>query len=272
MKIPPQNSVLYLVGTVHNDPDGNYRLRTLLDQLSPHRIVLELSSDRAQEFLSHTLEDRMREHEATIASWKKQGLVLTPEQRERSLQLARFKNKDYGFELDASLAYQQKHPAASIIYGDLPLPSTQESAAFVAGLRETFGMEKNSPLTADMQTNILQGLQSSIENYMYTLRQGVEENYRNALDSSAALTEMAHNPDLFEALALGLSPEARESFRFIVNPERNTSLARSIREGYTPQQTTISVMGIAHLYLVASLLEDLHPELVCLHEVPIPQT
>ncbi len=108
------NTPLYLIGTVHTDPDGNYRLGTLLERLTPERIVLELSPDRAQGFLSHTLEDKMREHEATIQSWKKQGFVLTSAQQEQLLQLARFKDGNYGFELHAPLAYQQRHPSAQL--------------------------------------------------------------------------------------------------------------------------------------------------------------
>lgn len=254
---------LYLVATAHTDPDGMARLSLLLNHIKPRRILLEISEDRAKEILSRSIDDKMLEHEKDLDNWARNGFILTPEQRAQILTLARFKNSNYGFELRGSLAYQQEFPECDVKYIDVCLPT--ERLSFIAGLREAVGMEQK--LTPQMRQNILQGLQLPVELHIQAYREDIEGEYQQAPQKATMLEEMSRNEEFFERVARGLSNQAKESIRYVIDPKRNSDMAARIREYHTSGGTSVAVMGAAHAYLIAPLVKDLSPALFPLNMV-----
>jgi hypothetical protein len=257
---------LYLFGTVHTDPDGAFRLGSALEFVSPDKIFIEISEDRTHALFANTLEDKMREHEENIASWEEQGFTLTPDQRTRLLEIARFKNKDYGYELTAPTNYQTVHPQTEIHYVDL----AAKSAEFTNGLREAFNMP-SPQLTETQKRNILAGLEHSVEAHQRSFRILAEREYGESMDSAVYMRMMAENPELLEKETRHLTPEAREAFYHVVSPERNNAIAQGIRDGHNAKVVSAGVMGAFHLYIVAGLLEDLKPNVILLNQIPVPQ-
>src|SRR3989344_2874850 len=123
---------LYIIGTVHTDSDGTSRLDALLTRLSPRKIFLEISEDRAQAILSETIDDELQKHETKMDEWAQKGFVLTSKQRSKLLKLARLKGENYGFEIRCSVEYQQKHPEVEIKYIDI-------EGDYTGGLQELTG-------------------------------------------------------------------------------------------------------------------------------------
>ncbi len=261
---------IYLIGTAHTDPDGPYRLDKMLKDFSPKRIFLEISDDRAKEILSSSIDDKMRVHEETIEEWTKQGFVLTPDQREKLLELARFKNRSYGFEVKCPLDYQRNHSEVEINYVDLSASSVGTKKRFTEGLREAFGMQ-NERLTPEMKAKVLYGLQFPIKTHIADFRGQVEFEYQRSQMTAAYLQAMGNDPEVFERETVGLSAQAKASLLRVVDPERNDAIARGIREGHKDDSNSVGIMGASHLYLVAALLEDLDPQVELLNLVPVPK-
>ena len=257
---------LYLFGTVHTDPDGAFRLDQALEFAFPDKIFIEISEDRTHALFANNIEDKIREHEENIASWEKQGFVLTLDQRTRLLEIARFKNKDYGYEVTSPTNYQEANSHVEIHYVDL----AAKSAGFTEGLREAFNMPPPQ-LTDAQKRNILAGLDYPVEAHVRSFRTLAEREYQGAIESAAYLRMLGENPEFLERETRNLSPEAREAFYHVVSPERNNAIAQNIRGKHNAEITSVGVMGASHLYIVADLLEDLEPKVILLNQVPVPQ-
>ncbi|HIH12063.1 TPA: hypothetical protein HA241_07785 [Candidatus Woesearchaeota archaeon] len=249
---------LYLVGTVHTDPDGIERLDSLLNELAPKRIFVEISEDRARKIISNPLEDQMKKHEEVIESWSQQGFVLTPEQRAKLLNLIRFKNGSHGFEVRSPSEYKKRNIFTDVYYVDIA------DEEIVKGVNEA--LDRSQEPTPEVRQKVLRGLQSPIENHMADLRRLVDFQYKEAHCLASYFDGMSHDPEFFERELAELSPQARESLRRVFDPKRNDHIADGIRKYHINDEISIAVMGAAHLGMVGYLLSDLRPDYILLNE------
>ena len=247
---PEEN--LYLVATAHTDPDGMDRLTTFLNRVNPKRILIEISKDRAERILQHSIDDKMREHEKEMDRWAKQGFNLSADQRDQILELARFKNENYGFEIRAALVYQQEMPSCEIDYIDVCVP--RQKRRFVAGLREMVGIHQE--LTPQMRRSIEEGLSYPVNIHKQHYRADIEIEYRRAYQMAHYYDQVARNPQLFEIETRGLSLQAKEAFKYVIDPERNVKMAKTIRKKHEEGGGTVATIGATHAYLIRPLLEE----------------
>src|SRR3989304_501358 len=94
---------LYLVGTVHIDPDGKERLDYLLEKIKPSTVALEFHKDRIiaeKDRKSH--EEQKKELEEII---NESGLKLKPEQKSTLIDSNFKMNEIMGFEVRSSNDY-----------------------------------------------------------------------------------------------------------------------------------------------------------------------
>lgn len=253
---------LYLIGTVHTDPDGMYRLDLLLKELVPRRIFVEISEDRAKPIFSDSLEQKMKEHENTIERWKAQGFVLTSEQRKKLLELARFKNRSHGFEVRSPSEYKKRNHSTDIYYVDIA------DEEIVKGVNEALG--KSQEPTPEVRKKVLQGLQYSIENQIADLRGLVDFQYRESHRLASCSDRIGYDTEFFEKELAELSPQAKESLRRVFDPKRNDFIAEGIRKNHSNDGISIAIMGATHLYMVGYLLSDLKPDYILLNQIPVP--
>lgn len=253
---------LYLIGTSHIDPDGTYRLDSLLRDLSPKKIFIEISQDRADVFFSKSTDDWKKEHEDTIKEWERQGFVLTNEQRSKLLELVHLKNRSHGFEVICPAAYKQRNSETDIYYVDIVGDDIKE------GLAEAFG-ESQEP-TPEVRAKVISGLQSSIEDHLADLRKIVDFQYKNA-HKLASYSDAINNDLNFIEREFGmLSDKAKESLRRVFDQKRNELIAREIRTYHNDKDVSVAIMGATHMDMVGYLLSDLKPQYILLNQVPVP--
>ena len=259
---------LYLVGTVHTDPDGAYRLDRGLEALSPRNIFVEISADRAKDILASSLEKRLAEHEATMDRWTSQGFVLDADQRQRLLELAAFKNKDYGYEVARPFDYQSSHPDVQVHYVDVSSGSRLFRWLFTYGLRRAMGMHDKG-LTPEVKASVLKGLESPFEEHVANVRYDVERDYQRAEAFAEYFQIIGEDKDFFASETATMPRHAVRSFRKVIDPRRNQVIADGIRKKHG-DGVSVGIMGVSHLYLVADFLIDLQPSVNLLNEVPVP--
>src|SRR3989344_6232264 len=109
--------LLYLVGTVHTDPDGRERLASLLERLSPQIIAVEYHKDRIKP--KEDIEDVIRELKEKILA--KEEIILNERQRLTFLKYAKMINNSYMYELEVSKDHTQRFPDSRLELIDLPV-------------------------------------------------------------------------------------------------------------------------------------------------------
>ncbi|MEK6899919.1 MAG: hypothetical protein AABX05_02230, partial [Nanoarchaeota archaeon] len=113
------NQNLYLVGTHHLDLDGEERLTTLLDRLSPSVVALEFHKDRESLVSSKRSYEEMRKD--INERIDEAGLDLSPKQRATIVELDYLDDNVSGYELRVSKDYLQRHPFSRLEYIDLSI-------------------------------------------------------------------------------------------------------------------------------------------------------
>ncbi len=254
----PKKSNLYLVGTVHTDPDGISRLNHLLARLAPKKIFLEISEDRTNKILATSLEDKMKKHEETLEQWTQQGFILTPEQKSKLVDLIYFKNGSSGFEVSSSFEYKKTNPLTEIYYVDIV------GEGIVEGMDEA--LERSQEPTLEVRKNVLRGLEYPLENHKADLRKLVELQYKQYHEVASYAYKISCDLDFFERELAELSVQAKESLRRVFDPKRDEFIAKGIRKNYCAEKVSLAIMGASHLDTVAYLLTDLYPSSLLLNE------
>ena len=114
------NSNLCVVGTCHDDPDGESRLTYILERLMPNVVAVELSKDRdCSDILSFPEKTPQEEEKETDQILMECGLALNPIQRKTLIEACSLAKEYFNYEGRASSKYIGKNPNFKLEYIDL---------------------------------------------------------------------------------------------------------------------------------------------------------
>lgn len=238
---------LYLVGTVHQDPDGANRLSSILRNVKPQKIGVELSEDTLRKLKTErkTLEQTLEEAKNILEDiHQKQGLVYTPKQREIHFKIIEFGYGKDGFEFWASQSYQERNAGITL----KPLESEHLRDLTVTALSEKINENLLSILFNPEYLILLEG---GFEVSLQAVRKGVQEFY-------------SLYPLLRDEMAAGMLSE-QEVIEFlglkeIMNTARDDYMAHEIAQLHqNVPGDTVAIVGMSHLFFLEPRLKEFSP-------------
>lgn len=248
---------LYLVGTVHYDVDGEYRLDRLLNALAPNVVGLETSEGREDinEKISRETDrqtwDAIRRHK----------LFLTSAQRRIFRIYTEKSHAMYGYEIRSSEKYTAANPKSRLVYIDLPLIVSEDDIRnYVSGkvlqtkeaLKEMF--------------NFMKSRDKLINHVDSDSRRFVAKIYANVEGAAANMRALRNRKALDKSLE-GTTAEHRDVMGEFFSLEREIHMAGQIRQiAESEDGNVVVVTGLDHLPFFGERLGDMNPVQVPLSE------
>lgn len=256
------NRDLYLIGTMHVDIDGDIRLRTLLDKLSPNIVALEFHKD-LEKFTMLGMD--MDENERKVGEFLgESGLDITREQRRFIAGYIRDLVSPLNFEFRASKEHACANNGVRLDYIDIfplaHLTPDQFSNLFFVTMRPAIQSVARLLVQNDGRGNFIREMLSG-DKLSELLRQEARSAYRD-IESTTNYYDLRMDPNSVESLKAMQFPGVIDSHTF--NPHRDKIMAQKIRELYDGKNRVVSVCGAIHLRGISRELSDLQPTVITL--------
>ncbi|MBR9705778.1 hypothetical protein GOV14_01965 [Candidatus Pacearchaeota archaeon] len=263
---------LYLVGTVHTDLDGEDRLDTLLNKISPSIIALEFHKER--EFTRSTgkspeqEEEEKKEFDLIFNGF---GLEFNPRQRETFIEAGNLTSGVMGYEFISSKNYVENNPGTRLEYVDLSIYQNGKKEfqqGYVEALKASFKEMAKRPELIDP---FLESLDKGIEVHKNNMKEQTFVEYEE-VDIMAELYDMMQDPKAVEEMKQSMPPEAVQSVMQMCNPERDEVMGQRIRRLYDgfngdgKNEKLIAIVGVGHLEGLRRKFRDLNPRILTLDE------
>ncbi len=277
---------LYLIGSVHTDPDGYKRLDTLFRKVSPKIIGLELSKDRMDEFYKdENLQEKVTQK--MLEKLEENGLTLSNQQKELYTSLSDIISSYLGFEFRAAGAYCDPSNDCRKECMDITAYNNGKDY-FIDGFVEL--ESKEICKDENSKQELIKSLEMGTDNLIENLRLNAEEDYMNGqiIQLCYSLTrkklivdsqELNQKMDKANTLLIkymkrdtsppeGLSKVGEDAFNTIFSKKRDREMSRNIRNLYSGlrEGNMVAVFGLRHLLPIRVELEDLNPMPVILNE------
>ena len=266
-----QKSNLYIVGTVHIDPDGPKRLDSLLTSLSPQTILLESHEDS----LPYLKKSKAPEHskEEIYQAFRDIGIGLNERQVQTYLKVIKKLTRTMGFELYRPQEYARKNPRTELVCMDMPVIQSEEDCKAL----NTTLLKRNLEALRNLEVRdlFLSKLDKGPNAYLALLRESVASFY--SLDFLEQLEEMQKLRQTAQDLMQDqeteedsdYTPEERALAKRIIDPKRNNKMESTIRSVYLadPSKTTLAICGMDHFLVLRRKLKRLKPNIKTLEEI-----
>src|SRR3989344_5899034 len=109
------NRKLYLIGTIHLDPDGRERLDHILERLSPSIIALEFNKNKEESYNSLQYSQRIERKICSLA--RRAG--FTSKEISNFIEDDKKLRKSTNFEYSSCKIYEEKNSSSELCYIDL---------------------------------------------------------------------------------------------------------------------------------------------------------
>ena len=238
------DSGLYLVGTIHNDIDGERRLEDLLERLSPDVIALEYHKDRV-----HNTSQEFEEARKKLTQSLSESQIHVPESFYQILFHPSIKDA-MGFELRTSLKYTQKHSSTKLEFIDMPIGNLDQ---LTEGMISHIEQVVSSP---EILQKVVLEFEKAANDPLTYIRQIISNDYDNST-ISIQIRELFNSLDYLEVLSPVMNPEQIEAFRLAYDEKRDILMAEQIRNHCNESITLVGIVGVIHLPGIASELHDI---------------
>src|SRR3989338_6088549 len=214
---------LYLIGTVHNDPDGKDRLCKLLNLSSPSLVAVESHKDCIAPELS--VDDYLAIYREVT---EEAGIHLTDRQATTFRQATKHEMEWHAFELQAAKEYTQSNPNSKLRYIDEIIPGSQDQKNLLALQR----CAVQQLVSDDEFVRLwLSDLDEGLEACLRRTREGIDFVYTNynllTNYASEVRSFLEHTEEMPSALK-----EVAEIFKTAYSWERENRMGQRIRELY----------------------------------------
>ena len=256
-------SDIYIVATIHGDPDGHERLMYLLDDIRPSIIGLELP----KEVLPNQFLSQIRSTDANNACWEQwaetydlAGIKVTEEEKKSFI-------PEY-FELRTALDYSRRNPHIDLINID-----KTPDMGYDEVLRRIW---KCPPA----YLNALLAIPEKRDEAIIELERMKDSNL--SLKYNRTITDIAYDDfgltmndymsrrDVLsadeESLLLDIYPEGIIALEHVVSPERDAHMAKEIRNAFDGSGSLVAIVGLFHAPRIKSHILDLNPKVVSLRD------
>ena len=250
----------YLVGTVHRDPDGPQRLESLLEKVRPENIAIETSEERANQSSSHSLSEREQEEKCKKDLQEMSTKFnLTPEQVQTVTSIFKF-YAVYGYEIRVPKQYAAQQAGVTVHYIDTAVE--HKIHLEYTSLLDQISKVKYDAISAE---RFKKTLDRGADWWLQKLRTKSNELYQAPREGKEAFHRKVRAPKFLRKLKK-IWPEAHRVFVNNLGAERDTVMAKNIRELYREDKRMVAICGMGHLYALEELLSDLHPYILPLNE------
>ena len=265
------NKQLYLVGTLHIDPDGKDRLDYLLRKLSPKVITAEAPENRTDWFDYEISQSELEE--IVHYQIERTGLKLNTKQRDIFLEISALLQEYSAFEFKTARLYCNNNPGCKLIPIDMSFGKVEGKDIRKAMIENESLLLNEGSIDGQEFINVLN---KGIDAYVEVLREICFEEYERTKLIHDFYPYLRKDPDFGKKLNSirqveapeNLSEKSRKIFQMIFSPERDECMAINIRKIYAEikEGNMVVPVGQDHLLPIRARIEDLSPKVITLKD------